>query len=113
MKELIDKVESLIEEEYFRASDKYGSTNHSDHESYAVILEEFQEADTERFDCESALDRLWEQIKADSSDFDKRCVLRTVRCHALLAACEFIQVAAMADKALKTLECRETKEKLK
>lgn len=109
MKELMNSVTSLIDEEYARASGVYGPLHNSDHEAYAVMLEEFQEADAERFDCECSLDKLWEQIKMDSSDYNKEGVLRRIECYAKLAACEFIQVAAMAKKAILTIERRQRK----
>lgn len=106
MEKLMEEVKECVEHEYSRASDAYGPTNHSDHESYAIILEEFQEAKTELMYCSHDLDKLWEFIKSDLRDSEKRGVLRTIQYHALLAACEFIQVAATAYKALVTSELR-------
>lgn len=108
MKELMNQVEVLTNTEYSRASHKYGPTHYCDHQAYAVLLEEFQEAEQEKLDCESALDKLWQQIKLDRSDSTKRGILRSLELHAQLAACEFIQVAAMAKKALLTIERRNT-----
>ena len=47
MEKLIQEANELVEREYGRAGDRYGLTNHSDHESYAIILEELQEAKAE------------------------------------------------------------------
>lgn len=42
MQELINQVKSIVSDEYGRASQKFGPTNNSDHESYAVIKEEME-----------------------------------------------------------------------
>lgn len=110
MEKLMEEVKECVEHEYSRASDNYGPTNHSDHESYAIILEEFQEAETELTHCSHDLCLLWEFIKADLEDSEKRYKLRSIQHHALLAACECIQVAAMAYKALLTSESREERQ---
>lgn len=103
MQKLIEDVGGLVEQEYGRAGAKFGLTNHSDHESYAVILEELQEANTECGYCNSALDQFWKLTKDNCSTVDKMNKLKLLRRNAILAACEFIQVAAMAQKATITI----------
>lgn len=110
MKELVDEIKGCVESEYNRAGDIHGPTNNSDHESYAIILEELQEAEEEQLYCSKALEKLWESIKANRGKVEKKPILRVIYNHALLAACEFIQVAAMAYKAIVTIESRKEQE---
>lgn len=104
MKKLIEEVKELIEREYGRASAQYGLTHHSDHEAYAVLLEELEEAKDEVRFCESAVQKFWEQIKKDvKCQPFKLNSLELVYNNALMGACELIQVAAMAKKASITI----------
>ena len=103
MDKLIADVKGLIEEEYGRASIKFGATNNSDHESYAVLLEEVQEAQFECKGVDLALSVFWEKCKKNDTDEYKLDICRKLENRALLAACEFIQVAAMAHKAAVTV----------
>jgi hypothetical protein len=103
MEKLIQEVNQCVANERERASAKFGPINHSDHESYAIILEEFQEAMEDTVSCHSAIERFWELTKDKSGTCaNKVNSLRALRQKAILAACEFIQVAAMANKAILT-----------
>jgi hypothetical protein len=106
MEQLITDVKQLVTEEYGRAADKFGYTNNSDHESYAVLLEERQEADDECTGVDQALNSLWDLIKRNSSDEEKLEICKNLEARAIFAACEFIQVAAMARKAGATISDR-------
>lgn len=103
MKKLIAEVTELIEREYGRAGAKFGLTNHSDHESYAVILEEFQEAQNEVDAFERDMSMFWSMVREDVNDNNKYARLCRMQTKALLGACEMIQVAAMAKKAAMTV----------
>lgn len=103
MNKLIEEVTELIEREYGRAGAKFGLTNHSDHESYAVILEELQEAEQEVARFKDALNAFWHFVKNDYVDHDKFAECEEMNRRALLGACEMIQVAAMAKKAALTV----------
>lgn len=103
MTKLIEEVQELVEREYGRAGAKFGLTNHSDHESYAVLLEEFQEAKVEVGTVEKQLDMFWAQTKHNDSDHDKYRWLMQMQTNAIFGACELIQVAAMAKKAAMTV----------
>lgn len=101
MTKLIEEVRQCIEREYERASSEHGPLNNSDHESYAVLLEEVDEASQEVGSVESSMYALWESVKRGTST--DMCVhLVQIQQSALLAACEYIQVAAMAHKARMT-----------
>ena len=108
MKKLYDEIITLVKNEYGRAAQCYGATNHSSHESYAVLKEEMEEARAECISTELHVDKYWTAVKGD--DYEKqRGHLREVYIHSLLAACEFVQTAAMAHKALATMENTGTK----
>lgn len=107
MEDLIKGVQSLASQEYDRAAVKFGLMNHSDHESYSVIKEELEEAGDEYTALHSSLKDFWELVKSkDADDADKHAALVSLESGAILAACECIQVAAMAYKAQKTIRAR-------
>ena len=112
MDKLIKEVNECIEREYGRAGAKFGLTNHSDHESYAVLLEEFEEAKCEFEFVEKYLREFWDCVKSDFSLYDKAVYCQDTQRRALLCACEMIQVAAMAKKAALTIIDRATRVEL-
>lgn len=103
MEKLIAEVNELVEREYGRAGAKFGLTNHSDHESYAVLLEEFDEAKDEVSVIDQRMALFWQEVKLDAPDEHKSATCKGIELAALLAACELIQVAAMAKKAALTV----------
>lgn len=107
MESLIKSVHTIMEEEYRRAAQKFGFVNNSDHESFAVIFEELQEALDEVKNTDEVIERFWQMVKSrEATDQDKQDVLTAVENSAIFAACEFIQVAAMAYKAKQTIQER-------
>lgn len=102
MKRLIEQVQQLIQDEGERAAREHGSVHNSSHESYAVLREEVDEARAECINTELFTDKYWDAVKRDDTD-QQRLFLEGVQQKAMLAACEFIQTAAMALKALKTI----------
>lgn len=106
MDKLIADVKELVDEEYHRAAIKFGATNKSDHESYAVLLEELEEAQSEVAEVHFQLQHFWQLTKANDDDLSKFSRLLELERRALLAACELIQVTAMAKKAAATVEIR-------
>lgn len=99
MQELIQGVEALVGEEYGRAAAEHGAAAHSPHEGYALIKEETEEAQEEMEELKQRLDHLWCCVKNDEVQYGPH-YLGYIRKAAVLGACELIQVAAMADKAL-------------
>lgn len=106
MDELISEVKQLVLKEYDRATKMHGPVNHSSHESYAVLKEEMEEAREELIHSEMHLDRYWKSVKGD--DYASQVEnIASVWNKAILAACECIQTAAMACKALETIKRNE------
>ena len=103
MTKLIEEVKELVDREYGRSGAQFGLTNNSDHESYALILEEFQEAQTEVDTVDDRLSVFWGLVKENVGPETKFNVLKSMERAAILAACELIQVSAMAKKASLTL----------
>ena len=103
MDKLMSEVEESVEKEYGRAAAKFGCTNNSDHESYAILLEEMEEAETEVHLVRTQLEGFWALTKANDDDLSKYSRLLEMGRRAKLAACELIQVAAMAKKAAMTV----------
>lgn len=108
MEELFRDVQVLINDEYGRAAEKFGDVHHSDHEAFAVALEELEESADELNTMTRILYDFWSLVKSkDATDADKLRMLSGLQRAATFAACEVIQVAAMALKAQKTIQQRE------
>lgn len=96
MKELFDSVTRIEKEELVRAN-KENPLFSSDHEGIAVIDEELWEADEVR----RKVSRLFSEVKSMTfvnRPEEARRYARDLKMTALLTACEYIQVAAMAEK---------------
>lgn len=99
MEELIKSVQSLVADEYARASKQWGPLAASGHEGYALIKEELEEAQVDMETLEQRLGHFWMVVKSDEVRFHRH-YLDEIGNTAVLAACELIQVAAMATKTL-------------
>ena len=81
---------------------QYAKENHEDfhslHESYAVLLEEVEEAQEDLERVERKLNVLWQSVREDDCDAALRQINETEEAAVCLAS-EAIQVAAMARKA--------------
>lgn len=100
MNELYGEVESLRKNELERASAKFGQRHRSPHEAYGVIQEEADEVVQAANEALGYLMEFWDGVKLNDEKLQRES-LEGLRLHAQLAACEMIQVAAMADKALR------------
>lgn len=93
-------IRNLVEIELAAANEQFPQF-HSAHEGYAVMLEELDELVNETKLAQIYMGLLWENIKGDAfCDEDVKDVLK----HAVNAACEAIQVAAMCEKFLEMEE---------
>ena len=109
MEELIKSVVCAECEEYGRASVKFGAVNNSDHESYAVLREEADEAIDAMEDVDNLTNTFFEAVKHNEEDGRKLDILNVIKHLAEEAAAESIQVAAMARKAIETIQRRASK----
>lgn len=108
MEQLISDVQSLVDEEYGRASEKFGEFHNSDHEAHSVIGEELEEVSEELNRVTDAFSAFWRLVRSkDATDEQKMSALAVIKHAAVYAACECIQVSAMALKAQKTIEERQ------
>lgn len=93
-------VEKLVEKELEAANERFPQF-HSEHEGWAVMQEEAEELQEEYDSIEMAMEQLWRRIR-DGIPTSLQVAL--VGQYAEAAACEAIQVAAMARKYLDMLE---------
>lgn len=96
-------VEFLTKSEYDMAAEKWGGKFASRHEGESVIREEFEEAIDEMEEIGKAYKAMWLCVRKDFSKKVMADAVDDVYNHAVEAACELIQVAAMAYKMLATL----------
>ena len=89
-----EKVLELVEMELAAANEKHPPFA-SQHEGYAVILEEIEEAREPINALERHLGYAWNTIKNDSNAKER---IEMCKHFAVWAACELIQVAAMCQK---------------
>jgi len=102
MKELIESVKKLIEDETRRCDIVSGYTMNSNHETFAYILEEVQESAIEMDGVQKELNEFWNHISRDTGYGHTN--LETIQRRAILGACELIQVAQLARKGMLTWE---------
>ena len=103
MQSIVHPINLLVETEYQRAERLYGGVFASGHEGYGVIAEEVLEAEDEMQYVERNLVGLLRSLRGS----DKQSVMDwadAVRDVAVNAAAELIQVAAMCQKMVKTME---------
>ena len=96
-KKTMEGVKYLVQHELDMACDGNGEHFNSDHEAFAVILEEFCESKEELAIISECLYGMWRSVRQDNKNGD---VLTDIERHARRLACEAIQVAAMARKAM-------------
>lgn len=92
-----NEIMDAIEAELIAANEKHPPFA-SLHEAYAVLLEEFEEADDELMSCNESLCKAWYNVKNDNiqAALDLLCKLKS---SAECLAMEACQMAAMAIKA--------------
>lgn len=101
------KIEKLVAEELARANEKFPAFS-SNHEAYAVLLEEVEELQHEVERVDFYRDLLWFTTKGKNQNYTLEGGLRVfaeqVKVRAINTAEEAIQVAAMCDKWMQLLE---------
>lgn len=105
MKELRKSVKTLVDKEYEQSSEKFGETYHSSHEALGVLWEEVAEAMFEVVYLRSRYDMFRQSVRTD--DYDEQSAnLNHIYNTAINSACELIQVANVAQKAIKSIKER-------
>lgn len=94
----LSKIQALAYEELKEANEK-NPLFHSDHEAYAVILEELEETEENVKAMGYCIQAMWDYVKKDKKP---RKSVEKLKNFALKTAAEAIQVAAMCDKFLMT-----------
>ena len=93
--DIYKKLRDMAKEETSRSIEIHGKFN-SPHEAYAVLLEEFEEAMDEIEIIKQEMPLFWDCVKKNEWLHTE---LHAIENHALEAAAELIQVAAMAKKS--------------
>ena len=106
MEELKNAMMKLVGDEYDRANLKH-SLYHSDHEAFAVLVEEVCELGEELDAIRGHMRDQWELIRINESSL---CGPTDIQVHAVRAACEAIQVAAVCER-WKDAKGNQTREK--
>lgn len=104
MDELLIQVQASVFGEYCRAAEKFGKTNNSPHESFAILFEEFQEAQEQSEAFGKLFDKYWQAVRKNIPLQEQDMILLHLKAIAERAAAEWVQVAAMCFKATKTKE---------
>ncbi len=102
MQALLKDIHTAVINERQRADMASGRVNASEHESYALILEEFEEASEEESAFYNLLAEYFTQIRRDTIKTNINRKLSEMQEHAERAAAEYVQVAAMCSKAQRT-----------
>ena len=97
MKKLLERVRMLVRMELKEARKNNGQFFHSLHEGHSVIWEEMEEAREEVETVEETFQELMYFIRVNAP-CTVNVGLKRIEEHAISAACEYIQVAAMARK---------------
>lgn len=100
MTKLVEKVTNLVKEEYELASAIHGAKHNSPHEAFGVIYEEIEESLVENHNVQKTVADFWDEVKVNAKTEDLIAIAENMRNSAILCACEMIQVAAMAHKAM-------------
>lgn len=87
-----------------RANKEHPPRFNSPHEGYAVILEEYEEVSEEQFYFKASLDSLWIAVRSDCTPDVLERILGTMKEQAINLVMEAIQVAAMTQKMIDTVE---------
>jgi len=98
MKDLLAEIQASVIMAYQRPCKRFGKAPNSPHESYAVILEEYEEAKEHSKEFKYQLAEYWVSVKCNDLH-EKEIRENGLYHHALKAAAEWVQVAAMCYKA--------------
>lgn len=94
MEELKNAMMKLVGDEYDRANLKH-PLYHSDHEAFAVLMEEICELEEEVESIKGRMRDQWELIRKDETSL---FTVIDIEGNAIRAACEAVQVAAVCER---------------
>lgn len=94
MDHLSPGVDALVDLEHKTIVEKYGVGYHSDHEAYAVLLEEIEEAQEKLDSVKTWHGRVWTCIRDNMDVTEDR--LKRIESEAMDLAAEAVQIAAVA-----------------
>lgn len=105
MKDILIGIDKLAKEELEKAN-KVNPLFHSDHEGYAVLQEEIEEAEEVFDSAKECVGLAWEAVKTDYPE-GARQKIREMRYQLVYAAAEIVQAIAMCDKFRASQEARD------
>lgn len=105
MKRLLAEMRKTVENELLRAQTGFGTHYHSPHEGYGVLTEELFEAKQEVERLTKTANVLLYDLHENNNQSMIDC-LDIIEEYATLAACEYVQVAAVARKMRESLEVK-------
>lgn len=105
--ELYKQIDDVVKDELKAAYEKF-SANNSRHESYAVLLEEFEELQIEMENLKYWISIVWSKTKdnAPTDELRDRLVNAAITSRSLVA--EAVQTSAMIQKFLEYINDKET-----
>lgn len=95
-----NQVEELVQVELDSANEKF-PLFHSMHEAYAVMKEELEECEEEISNSKKFLELIWSMIRIDGVT---SCDIASLKEKAIKLAVESIQLAAMAQKTIDSMD---------
>ena len=101
--DLKTKIDRLVGEELARANKKFPLFA-SNHEAYAVILEEHEGVFEDLVEFDKNFELLWEAVRHNYNEYEVIDCLKHMLFNATNAACEIIQLCAMCQKAIDSEE---------
>lgn len=104
-----EAIEKAVAYELQNIVKKYGAVYASNHEAYAVLLEEVEEAKEEYKCMKIWLKAAWRNVK-DNQDLE--IIVKKIKEHAIELIKESVQCAAVCERFIETLEREEKHEKL-
>ena len=99
-----DSIDKAVAYELQNIVKNYGAVYASEHEGYAVLLEEVQEASEASKDMQDKLDIVWSSIRYNFSKEAIAVQLKEVAYKALALAEEAVQCAAVCERFLETVK---------
>ena len=102
----IEAIELAINFEHNKITTDHGEVYASNHEAYAVLLEEVEEAIEEAECMKIWLEAVWKSIRGDQ---ELNIQVKKIKEHALDLANEAVQCAAVCERFIETIEREEKK----